>query len=517
MPDRPLATVPEVEIAAFLGKIEGEIPVEDLCYKGVAAWPLIRLSLASSYYHDRVPLFCRTAAKARQEQAASPRSLANITQAEAVQALRAAVTARLGGKSAQALFLTFGYELERLDGVAYNKFADPIKEILEANAIAFLDLRCPFMDKLPEPRKYPVLEFVDILHEANALQRRLMPDLVMDDMPVFDELAAAIRAKGYFFNLDYYSVAASLELFLLYRDIFFRVFENTGASAVFINCFYSPVAMPCIAAAKEAGAIAVELQHCNVPASHCILSGWTKIPDAGYAMFPTQVWTWGLDTHLPLKLDPRRNPTGYVPKLSGNIWMGKCKEMHAHASTGCRNGPARYILYTMKWPSHAEGLPDLLPDELLRLIELSPPDWRYCIRAFEPDTEAFKQEVEAYLSRLGDKVSVQLRGERQLYDLLSLCDYHISQGSTVSLEAEAMGVGPIVVGPGLAYYREDVAANRMLPLVDPARCLAAMQAGWRPAPRKTPVLHADLNLVRELVRGMFHLEDGCERKKGVAQ
>ncbi len=255
--------------------------------------------------------------------------------------------------------------------------------------------------------------------------------------------------------------------------VFERWLRKANAQYLFLVCWYNPIAMSAIMAAKRCGVKTIDIQHGVQGKGHFAYSSWLRAPSKGYEVVPNMFWCWGKTSVEELQ---EFNPA-FSAKASaisgGNLWINRWRQpakqsISAIKRTENQHGDFKKILVTLQRD---------VPKLLLEAISISPLSWMWLLR-FHPSRSKKHRDSDMCLCLKTGHPGLEFErsNESLLYTLLNDCDVHVTESSSCSLEALVFGVPSVIlesseVGEtGKFYYRQFIERKLMFS-VDTARDL----------------------------------------------
>ncbi|GEC73668.1 hypothetical protein SAMN05443543_108163 [Flavobacterium flevense] len=179
----------------------------------------------------------------------------------------------------------------------------------------------------------------------------------------------------------------------------------------------------------------IDFQHGPQTNVHMVFSSWTKIPDRGYGIMPTEYWTW--DENSKINIDKWAQKTSNViSKIVGQpyleYWKQKNKDLVEEK---------KIVLYSLQ----LMPLTQMLSDIIIALIINSPKHWKIRLH---PRNEFDKRDIEEYLDSKGVKrssYSIHDSKECPLPEVLTTTHLHVTAFSGCLIEAKMMGIPSVII------------------------------------------------------------------------
>lgn len=357
------------------------------------------------------------------------------------------------------------------------------------------------------PRDLPT-RYVGLRHLLIASRARLTRGGAAAGMREFlaEARRLAARAGGVCASLEERSVEQALAAFRLWEGRYARRFARLRPRAVFVVTYYTAHGMAMMAAARRVGILTVDLQHGVQGPEHVAYGKWPPPPAGGFRLLPDVFWCWSPADVANIE---RWAGASHAAVEGGNIWTQHVAEhpgdFPGRAELGARiagSGRRFRVLATL-----SPGAPHFLAE--LREAMASPlnQDVFWMVR-LHPGMFAEEAEVEAALAPFHPFCDVALSSRLPLPAALDLTDLHLTEFSSVVLEAEQAGVPSLSSMPVLDYFVEQQQAGTLElrrpgePAADAVRRCLALAKGRHEAPHRpaTPAAPGRAALRALLVR-----------------
>jgi hypothetical protein len=232
------------------------------------------------------------------------------------------------------------------------------------------------------------------------------------------------------------------------------------APLAFVSEYYSFHSMAFVLACRMAGVPTVDVQHGLAGRSHFAYGSWENVPEAGYPMLPDWFWCWSSDDASSIQewagSGPPRTLVGGVPWLDDEDIQGSAVSLQRSAcSSSLQPGHPVRVLYTL--------CPDESPhrSRLMELIRRSPATWEWRLRCHPTSGDVGGWSKAAAPVRGLRLIDVVDPSREPLQASLLRSDVHVTQYSSVVIEASILGVPSVAVHPLAAeLFPNEVAAGR---------------------------------------------------------
>lgn len=468
------------QVSRILVEIEAHCPVNELVYKGIKVWPLVRGHLASHLLSGSQPGGCG----GRHPQ---PPALVAETFERIEEHARC-----LSQGAADVFFFTVGFEYAREGGLWFNKFFDPLKEILVSEGRTWIDFETGFPGGPFEPKRFQTIK-IDALTQLAA-------QLVGNpgEIDGFDVLSTFLRENRIVSDLGHEHFVVLLESMLAQARLFRVLLDQVSPRVAFLVCYYHDRGMAFLKACRDLGIPSVEVEHSIIESQCMYYANWTRVPKEGYELLPDRFWTWGEPAARTLRTWADACPGRHVPLVGGNLWLAR--HLPAPALMRDREGCERVILFTLAGIPF-EPVSDLIPAAFTEALSLAPSGWRWIVRLHYKMDERIRCLVAEHLVSWSHLLDIQLSTTALLYDLIKACDVHLCTVSTTQLEAEALGVPNIVLGEmGRAHFSSEIAAGVYFHAPDGRTLVDLIVNRPTPARREPPLMETSSDKARETLR-----------------
>src|SRR5436190_1412246 len=336
---------------------------------------------------------------------------------------------------ADAVMLPLSGRRVELDHRLWEIYSDPLVRLARE-----LDCRLRVWESGAErvPRSTPSAWISRRIAAATAFRRLFSPNLPEPEwFGRFQSVAEPILGR----RAHWPEISRLVGDVTTYAAIFASWLRDARARALFVVCWYDTLAMGATMAAKRLGLVTVELQHGIQGPTHFAYAGWQRAPKGGYEVLPDLFWCWGqANVDQLASLNPGFPPT-VVALAGGNLWLNQWRDVRLDASASrpkTKAAPDRVVLVTLQLE---------LDRVLLEGIAASPRNWTWLVRfhpARAPDGR--RNDERLLLATRHPGLDLTRANESLVFQLLSDCDVHVTETSTVALEALGFGVRTIVIG-----------------------------------------------------------------------
>lgn len=223
-----------------------------------------------------------------------------------------------------------------------------------------------------------------------------------------------------------------------------RVFEGwlrrLAPRVLFVVCWYDPIVMAAVMAARRCGIRTVEIQHGLQGRRHAGYSGWLRSPAGGYEVLPDVFWCWGNDAAAELRQFNPGFPAELRVLAGGNLWLNEWKkQLPQRRQARQAAGAGRRLLVTLQRE---------VPPLLLDLLKGSPAMWTWVIR-FHPSRQPAERQADQALLLATGHPGIVFDDGQLLYAQLLECDCHLTEASSVALEAMFFEVPTLILADSI--------------------------------------------------------------------
>lgn len=419
------------ELVAFLNKLEDEHPVNDWWLDGARIWPLIRQKIGEEVLREELP------------------------KAEAVDVALFPLSERLGWllhgmldlvlqkrpwSGDTLLYFSENDHLIELSGAIHDKFADPWIRAMSGSGKRSLVIEHLRGKHVALPRAVQV-ERIDISRpqafHASLFWRLPKPtyDFELELGEMLDKLPPGQSRPSI------QVIRAQVRTWQQLVRFYSRLFRRRKPRAVFLVCWYSVEYMALCHVCSTMGIPCIDLQHGIQGHAHLAYGTWSKVPSVGYSLMPSVFWCWDASSATHINNWAQGSP--HVALHLGSPWMEWLREGAGPAARphNRKDQGRKRVLYT------AEPLPDLLPTVIIEAMKATKDVYQWLVRP-HPTRPSDKDNALATLAEHGllGHVNVSAPAEMPLFHALD-CDVHVTQYSSVILDAAMHGVPSISIDP----------------------------------------------------------------------
>ncbi len=451
------------EIMDLVNEVERDLPVDAWTIDGVRVWPLIRMQTARELLvKSRAPV---TAPASRTSFPRRLRDLIGCQWRGVHTGLTDSDKRRRGLQRAGALFLSNGISFVALQGKYYESYCDPLRELLESQGVdsAMLTPRDKFLVPRHSPSRFiqPALDRIRLKNLLRAPLRR-----VDETLPGFEVFTARIRGVMQGCEPGLPALRRSASLIGDFADFFDAVIVRVRPRLCFLVCYYWLVGFGLLLACRRHGIPSVDIQHGVQGDVHLAYGRWNRMPRAGFELMPSWFWCWSEAEVEAIRRWSDGSEGSHRAIAGGNLFLDMWRsDRGALAADSDRSIQGKKAMLRADHDILVTLQPYLLTEQFVRLLRDVMADSggrrRWWIR-LHPSMLAERARVKAMFQGRAN-AEIDLATDLPLYALLRHVDAHVTQISSVVLEAEAFGVGSVVCWPdAMDLYRPQARAGTVL-------------------------------------------------------
>lgn len=470
----------EIPHAAFTNKdrmglfifIEDEVDVAQLKLDDIHIWPFVRHAIMERLIHWTPPKALSPVLHARYDELEQqvpnvPGWGGRVTDDPLTgldfDALLARKPKEAGG--IDSVFLCRSVETTiRFEGSSFNPLIDPYIDLIDGKH-SFLKVEMgnenPRMDRedyYPTVRLpwWPRHILADEARSPAEVGRLLMTSGVERVRAVLDKYLPEFE---FAWDKDLFEPLCSL---LTYRLYFRRFLAGVRPRAAFLACYWYPIGMAFIHAAKDLDIPVIEIQHGGTSEFNHPYTHWRRFPTEGYKLLPDVFWCWG---QREVDMYRRWHPVGCRVPLC--LHGGNPSLMPAPYRKFL--GPAEPVQQLIRAAQKfdkvvvaalgTEQYGDL-HDMVYRAMRIAPDNWLWLIRGHPHYFHEKWPDIQRKLATiLPGRYEMEATSTLPLPIVLQLADHVVGGLSGIWVDALAFGVRPTLVGDLIALEPPDFAGN----------------------------------------------------------
>lgn len=433
----------EQKLSELISALEEQYPVEQLKYKDIELWPIVRTCARSAYI---------TVISERQE----GKALASSTLLDKLKKriegwkfhLETLKTIKRMPSSDILFFTDIGYLTDNIDGKLYDRHVDPFIEFLakQLQKTAIKATYCRPQSTLPssEETYFPIHPIYLTPSLFDKSERDKISSFIRLNTMLLAILQTLEQAIGYT-NLKR-DITKILSFIFSGEDKIKRLLQRVKPKAVFIVCNYCQHTMIMTKLCKDLGIKTIEIQHGKQGIYHLLYTNWRKIPPTGYKLLPDVFWNWGKESER----DTRQTMSAkalqwHTPVVGGNLWLAKWKNEDIKLSNEFPKDFKDYLAPYEKviLVSLQQWLKEPIPRFMLEVMHNSNPKWLWLLRLHPK--QGNEDKIRTLATSINCAFEMEVASKLPLYYLLKYVNLHITAWSSVCVEALAFNIPTLLV------------------------------------------------------------------------
>ena len=445
------------EVLDIINNLEMKYSVDQWKYKGMHAWPIIRMEiirfllkkdkLSPKKTHKRnwrffINLVRTKIILLRRFLRIIPTFLAIVYQK--------LLSRNLHHESAEIVFFSNHDTIIKLRGHFYNRLIDPLIQYCDRHNFSWVSFELRTHTKgVKIPRKYPA-EILDMpirkirkdltsyIHN-NGIKR------LENDLTYTEELVLLSHELMESLELRISALDVLEEVYRIY-SFFKEKLEKINPKIAIMSNYPTTVGFGFLHACNELGIKSFELQHGVQGENHVSYSRWNKIPKDGFSNLPDVflVWTVYEKESIERWVKKKNGLIKHLPVVIGNVFLNEWKTNsslvehydHIFEKLKVKQGYKSTILYTIS---------NKIPPQYIFQYIKSRPDILFLMR-LHPQRMHMKKSIIKILKKWKlSNVEIDSVNKVPLYAALRNVDFHITRFSSVVLEALEFNIKSIVL------------------------------------------------------------------------
>ena len=373
----------------------------------------------------------------------------------------------------------------KIESYWYDRICDPYITIANELNISSLLLECSPSHQYRTPRysqsifiqdKINICKFKSKLSKKDTIAERI------SNLDSFYSFKEYIKSKGLKNLPEAKSLAYQIISIQNMSAYFSKILNHTNPKAGFSVPYYWDIAMAFNLACQQSGIRSIDIQHGIQSSSHVAYARWNAIPTDGYELLPSYFLCWS-NSEVELINQWRDKKTqNHQPIAIGNltleIWLSGRVKAFKNVNSKISNlfqadnnliEATTNILFTL------QPINDPLPDWVIESIQASPKHWKWWMR-LHPAMLSQGDFIEQLLHQNDiDNVNLQSATELPLPALLTNIDVHVTQLSSVVLEADFFNVPSVITdGGAVQLFPEQIKSSMALLATNPKELIDAI-------------------------------------------
>jgi hypothetical protein len=436
----------QTEVATLLSKIQSELNLNQVVYKGNNVWPVLR------YYLARVLMTpIDQTEKVTQDHAVNVKKASSVSQRVSDIFKIPLMTFkykkqkdRIRAVNAEVIFISPAMEAypDLVENKRYSRYLDPYYEVISKK---YNSVKLQFQKK--SGGKEDTFIPVSLLNEDFYIARKRLTEKLKnftkkaDDKRVFyallEELNAFSKKNNIPFNFEQW-LANDLDEVNEYKDLFKDLLKENKCRMVFFECYYSTCIFGLISACKELNIPTIDIQHGNVDINYL---SWKNMNKEVIHYLPDYYWVWSENDR---QLVEKSAVGSLQPVLGGNMWLkrsiSQLPDTKEILSVTTFNRYNKRVLVSLQYSYFLEYTVMMVKEAIQRCAE----KYLWMIRFHPLNTEGEKIFT---LKHLGHFINVEyeISSGENLYSILKIADAHIVASSAVAKEGLLFNIPTIIV------------------------------------------------------------------------
>lgn len=427
----------------ILNKLEERLNINNLSYLGINIWPLVRLHIAK--VSSEKPLN-----KNKTKQKKNYLKLIKLF-----------------------LINLFNFN-NHIDILFYSRLEDNYKNnknIFYDKNLDFVNQKFKTENKITE--KFALLEnefsivpnyenitFINMFSISPLiyLKFKIRLKIKKDIKILFNHLKMINKYLDEKYIIDLNSFYNDINIIYFYSKIFEKLLNKKKPKLVFMSCYYNLIGLSLILAGRNKSIPTVDVQHGLCEPVHIMYTHWNNIPKNGFNLLPNFFMSWGEPTakHINsyFKNSPHRALVAGKPDLLAfnrlNFIEDSIKKIESK-----KLNYKKTILFTCS----LRCIPDNFYEVILEFANSK--DFLFLIRYHPLHSYSYDMSlIQDLRNRQINNIDIESTNKANLYNLLSIADFHITGDSTVAYEALYFDLRTIVLEKeGKIFFEDYVKKN----------------------------------------------------------
>jgi len=430
------------DILSLINDIEQKYDLVDWQIHGMNVWPIIRISIFNE-------LTAKKVTGTRSKTVSSNKFSIFINGVKELFLVRKQI------KNAKTLFFASQAHRQSVNGLNYNRFADPMMDkITGSEKETQLLFETAKQNEYTEnnykgTRLVRLSAILELLQLVSTIKDKFYPSKKADVKAILSEIAELPEQSIKKLSKK---VNKLVKLIPFYQVFCQKLLHQYKGEKLYFVCYYGLFNMVMINEAKKRDIVTVDIQHGVISEKH-IAYGFKKIPEKGYNSLPNEFWTW-TNYEADCINSWAKNYKQHEGITKGNPWIDAIKNNEidfGDLADQVNKEEKPIILYTLS------NRDDIFPKFLIEAIKDLSNHYAFWFR-LHPRQLNFKSQIEDELKSLGIFHLVEL--ERASYLplplILKYTSLHLTQFSTAVLEAAYFEVPSLLFHSlGKTYFEDN--------------------------------------------------------------
>ncbi len=410
-------------------EVQNKFKPESLIHEEIHLWPIIKNSLRDSYLRSL-----------------KVKSLNKKKKISLISFLQSVLNIKKLRRSQCCFFTGSGSTVELEDNVVTNRICDPVIHFISENYK--LSHTKIVIGKFNDNRKsiYPHI-FFDLRYFINPIKYFLTKNALKQNIK-FDEIVNELEKQT---GLEIKNLCVESICYIKSAEWAAKfILKRINPNYLFFNGFNQNNHFTFLHVSKSLKIKTIDIQHGKQGIYHLMYIGWNKVPINGYTTLPDIFWTWG-EYSFNLIMRDRTNKINHMPVIMGNLWLlswlNNLKEYNFPKLEKLILPYEKVVLFSLQ-----QDIDEPIPGFFIQIMKLNP-QILWLLR-FHPEQKDGIDNVKRTIdvNRLTN-IELNLASNLPLYALLAKADFHVTNWSTVCLEALIFKKKSLIIHPnGLEIY-----------------------------------------------------------------
>jgi len=363
-----------------------------------------------------------------------------------------------------ALFLSNGVSNVLLNGKWYDKFCDPLIDLLGKHGCSSLLLSPGFKHFYPRHNEcFYVQGIQDFAKISSLADVSVGFSKKTEQNNEFNELISFLEGNEKLTTLpNFHTIKRRVRKLKILASLYSLILRAVKPSVIFLVCYYGE-GMALNLASRELGIPSIDIQHGRQGDNHVAYGRFLSLPKTGYALLPSHFWCWSNYETNAIYSWSKNIDNYHIPMIGGNtfrefFYNGKLPSLDADESLILdikRQVSSKvHILYTLN------GLEsDNYLEHLIAVIQKEEGRSFWWLRAHP----CRLHQVDKLTKLLDEKpclnayINICEASSLPLFIILKNIDLHVTELSSTVLESCQCGIPSIVIGSeGAKIYSEQI-------------------------------------------------------------
>ena len=421
------------KISGFIVNLESTLPINEIKYKNIYLWPIIRSYIYGSLLTDEQ---CkRVSVPAKKEGHWLNRLKSKVFHHKI--AIKEVRKQHFEGETDFLFWSRTIDHSDKIDGLPYSRHTDPYFELFnEHYTCRKLEIGSKIKRKV-KTTFFP--NWITMVPDHNEIRldhiSKKTLNLINNE---FSEYSSNAIPSSF--------ISSKILKILNLSKIFKEVLKKISPNAVFIVCYHDENTFAVILACNELSIPTIEVQHGQQGIYNSLYCRWTNMPRDGYSLLPNYCWMWGEKSKENVLADRYDNQTNPIPIVGGNRWLFKKMSQKSGLIGDKFIQKLKECQVVTIATQPFSNIDLLIPDFIYDVINKLPLDIQWIVK-LHPNQIDQIDEIISFIKQKIDNRNILVReiSNYALYDILEVTNFLITQWSSVIYECQLFNNIPIVV------------------------------------------------------------------------